>query len=69
MLFFKTFELNASIANSIFFSGERRDITIQTSSLEEEEEEIMNYQIVNKKNWMREEEDEDEDEKEELIAG
>ena len=28
----------------------------------------MNYQIVNKKNWMREEEDEDEDEKEELIA-
>ena len=33
------------------------------------EEEIMNYQIVNKKNWMREEEDEDEDEKEELIAG
>jgi hypothetical protein len=29
----------------------------------------MNYQIVNKKNWMREEEDEDEDEKEELIAG
>ena len=33
------------------------------------EEEIMNYQIVNKKNWMREEEDEDKDEKEELIAG
>ena len=32
------------------------------------EEEIMNYQIVNKKNWMREEEDEHEDEKEELIA-
>jgi hypothetical protein len=29
----------------------------------------MNYQIVNKKNWMREEEDEDEDEKEGLIAG
>jgi hypothetical protein len=40
---------------------ERREIKFK--------EEIMNYQIVNKKNWMREEEDEDEDEKEELIAG
>jgi hypothetical protein len=33
------------------------------------EEEIMNYQIVNKKNWMREEEDEDEHKKEKLIVG
>jgi hypothetical protein len=31
------------------------------------EKEIMNYQIVNKKNWMREQEDDDE--KEELVGG